>query len=104
MVDSVYGRPRAAATRATPISPSGCIILVYPVGASASGRPADRPKIEVPVQTLETSLSRQGLNRRRRSAAWLAAREISASAAPSTYSNTGRGISRRAASRRSSIV
>ena len=37
IVDSVYGSPCRIAERAAPISPSGCIIRVYPAGPSTSG-------------------------------------------------------------------
>jgi len=37
VVDSVYGRPCRCAARAAAISPAGCTIRVYPVGARASG-------------------------------------------------------------------
>src|SRR6266567_3925971 len=37
IVDNAYGSPYRSAARAAAISPPGCIIRVYPVGASASG-------------------------------------------------------------------
>jgi hypothetical protein len=84
MVDSVYGTPCACAAVAAPISPSACIIRVYPVGASASGIDASRPNSDVCAETSATSTSSRGWNRHRSSAASLAASDISVSAAPST--------------------
>src|SRR5580704_4713301 len=46
MVDSVYGSPRRCAARAAAISPPGCIIRVYPVGARASGSGATVDVVE----------------------------------------------------------
>ena len=84
MVDSVYGSFRRPAARATAISPSGCIIRPYPVGASASGMDSSRPKSRVPVSTPATSTSSLGRNRQRRNARALPAMLSSSSAAPST--------------------
>ena len=84
MVDSVYGSFRRPAARATAISPSGCIIRLYPVGAIASGMDSSRPNSRVPVSTLATSTRWLGRNRRRRNAPTFPAMLSSSSAAPST--------------------
>ena len=51
IVDSAYGIPTRAATRATAGSPSVCIIRVNPVGANTSGSAEGRPRIVVDVST-----------------------------------------------------
>ena len=84
MVDSVYGRLRRPAARATATSPSGCIIRVQPVGAMASGMESARPNNCVPVSTPATSTSSLGRNRHPRNARALPAMLSSSSAAPST--------------------
>ena len=84
MVDSVYGRFRRPAARATEISPSGCIMREYPVGAIASGMEWVRPRIWALVSTAPTSTSSFGRNCQRRNARTLAAMLSSSSAPPST--------------------
>ena len=84
IVDSVYGSPCRAADRADPISPSGCIIRVYPVGASTIGAGKVEPNTGADVSARSTPASTRGRNRQQRKAAMFEATEISSSAAPST--------------------
>src|ERR1035441_4059328 len=51
IVDSVYASPCRCADRAAPISPAGCIIRVYPVGASTSGSGCTRSSTRAVVST-----------------------------------------------------
>ena len=84
MVDSVYGRPCRCAARAAAISPSGCIIRVYPVGARASGSGATEPRNAADMSGSDTFTSVRGWNRHRRNARVLARMDSSSSAPPST--------------------
>ena len=84
IVDSVYGSPCRSAARAAPISPSGCIIRVYPAGPSSSGTGSGEPSTGVVVSSVPTPASARGRNRHARNAASFARTAISSSAAPST--------------------
>ena len=84
IVDNVYGSPWRKAERAAPISPSGCSIRVYPVGASTIGTGSVEPSTGADVSVDSTPASTRGRNRQERKAATFAATEISSSAAPST--------------------
>ncbi len=84
IVDSPYGSPCRSAARAAPISPAGCIIRVYPVGASASGSGRSRSSNRAEVSTVVISGSARGWKRQRRNARTLAASDSSSSAPPST--------------------
>jgi hypothetical protein len=75
-----------------------------PVGAMASGRFADFPKISVFRSIEETSTRTLGSSRTRRNAARLSRRVVSSSAPPSKKSKIARGRRRRAISRRSSML
>ena len=84
IVDSAYGSPYRCAARAAAISPPGCIIRVYPVGASASGSGRSRSSSRAEVSTVVISGSARGWNRQRRNARRLPAIDSSSSAPPST--------------------
>ena len=84
IVDSAYGSPCRCAARAAAISPAGCIIRVYPVGASASGSGRSRSSSRAEVSTVTISGSARGWNRQRRNARTLAASDTSSSEPPST--------------------
>ena len=85
IVDSVYGSPCRSADRAAPISPSGCIIRVYPVGPEQQRhRQRRRRGPAADVSAAPTPASTRGRNRQDRNAATFAATAISSSAAPST--------------------
>ena len=84
IVDSVYGSPCRSAARAAPASPSGCIIRVYPVGASTSGSGRSRSSSRTEVSTEVTCAIARGWKRCRRNARRLARIDTSSSAAPST--------------------
>ena len=83
IVDSAYGMPTRAATRATAGSPSVCIIRVKPVGAKTRGSADGRPRIVVDGSTLETSRSTRGWNSTRANASRERRRPSSSPAAPS---------------------
>ena len=84
IVDSAYGSPYRCAARAAAISPPGCIIRVYPVGASASGSGRSRSSSRAEVSTVVISGSARGWNRQRRNARRLPSIDSSSSAPPST--------------------
>ena len=84
IVDSVYGSPCRNAERAAPISPSGCIIRVYPAGLSSSGTGTGLSSTADEVSADATSASTRGRNRHCRKAATLRPAASSSSAAPST--------------------
>ena len=84
MVDSVYGSPCFCAARAAAISPAGCIIRVYPVGARASGSGVTEPRNAVEVSGSDTFTSARGWNRYCRNALVFARSDTSSSAPPST--------------------
>ena len=83
-VDSVYGSPCCCAARAAPISPAGCIIRVYPVGARASGSGTEEPRNSVEVSAADTLTSVRGWNRYRWKARTLDRSDSSSSDPPST--------------------
>ena len=84
MVDRVYGSPCFCAARAAAISPAGCIIRVYPVGARASGRGVTEPRNAVEVSGSDTSTRVRGWNPNCRNALVFARSDTSSSAPPST--------------------
>ena len=84
MVDSVYGSPCRCAARAAAISPAGCIIRVYPVGARTSGSGVTEPRNAAVVSASDTFTSVRGWNRYCRNALVLARSDTSSSAPPST--------------------
>ena len=83
IVDSAYGMPARAATRATAGSPSVCIIRVNPVGANTTGSADGRPRIVVAVSTAETSRRTCGWNSTRAYASRERRRLTSSPAPPS---------------------
>ena len=83
IVDSAYGMPARAATRATAGSPSVCIIRVNPVGAKTSGSADGRPRIVVDVSTPRRPAARCGLELDPRVRLPDRRRAISSPAAPS---------------------
>ena len=83
IVDSAYGMPTRAATRATAGSPSVCMSRVKPVGANANGSAARRPSTSTPVSTDDTSRSTLGRNSTRANASRDRRRLTSCPAAPS---------------------
>ena len=83
IVDSAYGIPARAATRATAGSPSVCIIRVKPVGPNTSGSAAGRPRITVAGSIADTSWSTRGWNSTDANAARDRRRLISSPAPPS---------------------
>ena len=103
VVDSVYGRPCRCAARAAAISPAGCTIRVYPVGARASGSGTTEPRNAAEVSACDTFTSVRGRNCHRRNALAFARTDSSSSAPPSTKSKTGRGVSLRAVAHRSAM-
>src|SRR6266576_1422050 len=76
IVDNAYGSPCRCAARPAAISPPGCNIRVYPVGASASGSGRSRSSSRAEVSTVVISGSARGWNRQRRNAAMLAAVDV----------------------------
>jgi hypothetical protein len=83
MVDNVYGRPAAAAARATASSPCGSAMRLKPVGASSRGTGRWRPSNVVDVSTIDTSRSTRGWNVMLPKCSTLAASARSSSAPPS---------------------
>ena len=84
IVDSVYGSPCRCAARAAAISPAGCIIRVYPVGARASGSGTTEPRNAAEVSACDTFTSVRGWNLYRWKARTFARSDSSSSAPPST--------------------
>ena len=78
------GLTKELVDRAAPISPAGCIIRVYPVGASTNGSGSFRSRTCADVSTPVTAASALGWNRHRRNARTLPASDTSSSAPPST--------------------
>lgn len=82
-VESVYGSPWWAATRATASSPCECAMRVKPVGENTNGYCSRWPRSDAVVSIADTSRITRGLNSYRPKAALLLCSDVSSSAAPS---------------------